>query len=273
MYGATPRNILIDWWSFGLFNCAFSYASSKDKKFCRSSCIVCRQRVSPRCVKTCDTSDYWTDWKSSCTGYIQRAFLQCVWACACWEQHLACRNSYTAHIWKALLLNEWTCVSWDSQLVRRSSYTVCNWKISLLNGLTCVSWGYQLLCRSNCIACTQKVSRRFAKTCYTSLYFVTRRPILLHGVSNLWSLSFSLFQSFSLRPSENTFISAPQGPGDKATPKRHHPKTFWSSRDSLINHLTPLCACTHTYPCVLGPLHSPLTLEFNFFNWYNHPVS
>ena len=101
----------------------------------------------------------------------------------------------------------------------------------------------------------------------------TRRPILLHGVSNLWSLSFSLFQSFSLRPSENTFISAPQGPGDKATPKRHHPKTFWSSRDSLINHLTPLCACTHTYPCVLGPLHSPLTLEFNFFNWYNHPVS
>ena len=63
---------------FWFFNCAFSYASSKDKKFCRSSCIVCRQRVSPRCVKTCDTSDYWTDWKSSCTGYIQRAFLQCV---------------------------------------------------------------------------------------------------------------------------------------------------------------------------------------------------
>ena len=157
--------------SFVFFNCAFSYASSKDKKFCRSSCIVCRQRVSPRCVKTCDTSDYWTDWKSSCTGYIQRAFLQCVWACACWEQHLACKNSYTAHIWKAFLLNEWTCVSWDSQLVRRSSYTVCNWKVSLLNGLTCVSWGYQLLCRSSCIACTQKVSRRCAKTWYTSYHW------------------------------------------------------------------------------------------------------
>ena len=94
-----------------------------------------------------------------------------------------------------------------------------------------------------------------------------------HGTAKFVNSFISLFRSFSLRHSENTFISALQGPGDKETPKNHHPKGFWSSRDSLTNHLTPLCACTHTYPCVLGPLHSPLTLEFNFFNWYNHPVS
>ena len=76
----------------------------------------------------------------------------------------------------------------------------------------------------------------------------------------------SLFHSFSLRPSENTFISALRGPGDKVKTKSHHPKAFWSSRDSFTNHLTPLRACTHTYPCVLGPLHSPLSLEFNCFN-------
>ena len=87
-----------------------------------------------------------------------------------------------------------------------------------------------------------------------------------HGTAKFVNSFISLFRSFSLRHSENTFISALQGPGDKETPKNHHPKGFWSSRDSLTNHLTPLCACTHTYPCVLGPLHSPLTLEFNFFN-------
>ena len=73
----------------------------------------------------------------------------------------------------------------------------------------------------------------------------------------------SLLQSFSLIPSNNTFISASQGPGDKVTPKIHHPKAFWSSRDSLTNHLTPFCACTHTYPCVLGPLHSYMSNEMS----------
>ena len=85
-----------------------------------------------------------------------------------------------------------------------------------------------------------------------------------HGTAKFVHSFISLFRSFSLRHSENTFISALQGPGDKETPKNHHPKGFWSSRDSLTNHLTPLCACTHTYPCVLGPLHSPLTLEFGY---------
>ena len=46
----------------------------------------------------------------------------------------------------------------------------------------------------------------------------------------------SLFLPFSLRRPENTFISALQGPGDKVTTKNHHPKPFWSSRDSLTNH-------------------------------------
>ena len=58
-----------------------SYASSDHETLCRSSCIACRQKVSRRCVKACDTSYYCSDCKNSCTVYKQRAFLQCEWAC------------------------------------------------------------------------------------------------------------------------------------------------------------------------------------------------
>ena len=62
---------------FGHCRCAFSYASSDHETLCRSSCIACRQKVSRRCVKACDTSYYCSDCKNSCTVYKQRAFLQC----------------------------------------------------------------------------------------------------------------------------------------------------------------------------------------------------
>ena len=67
-------------WNFFL-RCAFSYASSDHETLCKSSCIACRQKVSRRCVKACDTSYYCSDCKNSCTVYKQRAFLQCEWAC------------------------------------------------------------------------------------------------------------------------------------------------------------------------------------------------
>ena len=51
--------------------------SSAALTLCRSSCIACRQKVSRRCVKACETSDHWGDWKRSCTAYIQMAVLQC----------------------------------------------------------------------------------------------------------------------------------------------------------------------------------------------------
>ena len=41
---------------------------------------------------------------------------------------------------------------------------------------------------------------------------------------------------------------------------------FWFSKDSL-NHQAPSVRARTQAPCVHGPLHSPLTLEFNFFNW------
>ena len=67
------------------WHCAFSCGSSAALTLCRSSCIACRQKVSRRCVKACDTSDHWGDWKRSCTAYIQMAVLQCGWACGSWE--------------------------------------------------------------------------------------------------------------------------------------------------------------------------------------------
>ena len=74
-----------------------------------------------------------------------------------------------------------------------------------------------------------------------------------------------LFLSFSLRPPENTCISASRGPRDKVKKKNHQIYT----RDPLSNHLTPWRACTLVYPCVLGPLHRLLTLKFYLFNWYH----
>ena len=68
------------------WHCAFSCGSSAALTLCRSSCIACRQKVSRRCVKACDTSDHWGDWKRSCTAYIQMAVLQCGWACGSWER-------------------------------------------------------------------------------------------------------------------------------------------------------------------------------------------
>ena len=73
------------------------------------------------------------------------------------------------------------------------------------------------------------------------------------------------FLSFSLRPSENTCISASRGFRDKVKKESHQNY----SRDPLSNHLTPWRACTLVYPGVLGPLHRPLTLKFDFFNWYH----
>ena len=67
------------------WHCAFSCGSSAALTLCRSSCIACRQKVSRRCVKACDTSDHWGNWKRSCTDYIQMAVLQCGWACGSWE--------------------------------------------------------------------------------------------------------------------------------------------------------------------------------------------
>ena len=63
--------------NFFILRCAFSYASSDHETLFRSSCIACRQKVSRRCVKACDTSYYCSDCKNSCTVYKQRAFLQC----------------------------------------------------------------------------------------------------------------------------------------------------------------------------------------------------
>ena len=57
-----------------------------------------------------------------------------------------------------------------------------------------------------------------------------------HGTAKFVNSFISLFLPFSLRCSENTLILALQGPGDKVTTKNHHPKPFWSSRDSLTNH-------------------------------------
>ena len=47
--------------NFLFLRCAFSYASSDHETLFRSSCIVCRQKVSRRCVKACDTSYYCSD--------------------------------------------------------------------------------------------------------------------------------------------------------------------------------------------------------------------
>ena len=52
------------------WHCAFSCASSIHLVFCRHSCIACRQKVSLRCVKTCDTSNHWSCRRRSCTAYI-----------------------------------------------------------------------------------------------------------------------------------------------------------------------------------------------------------
>ena len=59
-------------------HCAFSCASLTDQTFCRSSYNVCKQTVSRRCVKACDTSNHLIDYMSSCTACIQKAFLQYV---------------------------------------------------------------------------------------------------------------------------------------------------------------------------------------------------
>ena len=97
-------------WNFFL-RCAFPYASSDHETLCRSSCIACRQKVSRRCVKACDTSYYCSDCKNSCTVYKQRAFLQCEWACESSDFEIEWRNSHTAHNWKASLLNGFACKS------------------------------------------------------------------------------------------------------------------------------------------------------------------
>ena len=89
-----------------------SYASSDHETLCRSSCIACRQKVSRRCVKACDTSYYCSDCKNSCTVYKQRVFLQCEWACESSDFEIEWRNSHTAHNWKASLLNGFTCKSY-----------------------------------------------------------------------------------------------------------------------------------------------------------------
>ena len=92
--------------------CAFSCGSSSHENVCRSSCIVCRQKASRRCVKACEASCYWSDCKNNCTDCMQRALLQCVWDCVSWDFELLCRNICTDHIWKASLLNWFACVSW-----------------------------------------------------------------------------------------------------------------------------------------------------------------
>ena len=56
----------------------FACASLTDWTVCMSSCIVYRQKVSRRCVRACEISNYWSDCKSSCTAYMQGAFLQYV---------------------------------------------------------------------------------------------------------------------------------------------------------------------------------------------------
>ena len=95
-----------------------SYASSDHETLCRSSCIACRQKVSRRCVKACDTSYYCSDCKNSCTVYKQRAFLQCEWACESSDFEIEWRNSHTAHNWKASLLNGFTCKSYYTVLFK-----------------------------------------------------------------------------------------------------------------------------------------------------------
>ena len=93
-------------------HCAFSCASSTDLTVCRNNCTGCRQKVSRRCVKACDTSKHGSNQKRSCTAYMQTVFLRCVWSCAFSVVELESKNSYTAHTWKPFLLNGWSCVFW-----------------------------------------------------------------------------------------------------------------------------------------------------------------
>ena len=83
-----------------------------------NSCIACKQKVSRRCVKACDTSYYCSDCKNSCTVYKQRAFLQCEWACESSDFKIEWMNSHTAHNWKASLLNGFTCKSYYTVLFK-----------------------------------------------------------------------------------------------------------------------------------------------------------
>ena len=70
----------------------------------------------------------------------------------------------------------------------------------------------------------------------------------------------SLFQSFSLSLSENTYISAWRGPRDKVKTKNYQnliPRQIWLGSDPLPNLLTPWRACTHSYPACLGRCAGP----------------
>ena len=82
-----------------------SYASSYHDTLRRSSCIACRQKVSRRCVKACDTSNHWNGYKRICTVYTKWAFLQCVWACDSLDFRPQHWNNCTDHTWMVSLLN------------------------------------------------------------------------------------------------------------------------------------------------------------------------